>query len=128
MQKYKSKAGPIQAIQLNFNTEGEVLFKYLKWGGEQSAKCGDWLASRDGEVYTIDKKSFAATYVSTDVFGWYVKNVQVWAEVAQTDGKIQTKEGFTDYVAGDYLVYNEDNRNDGYAISAEKFEKLYRPV
>ena len=128
MNKFKPKGAPIQAIQLNFGEDGVPLFTYTKWGGVQTAKSGDWLVGRGTERYTIDRDSFASTYVQTEVVGWYVKSAVVWAEQATSAGKIQTKEGFTDYTPGDWLVYNQDNRQDGYAMSDEKFNKLYDSV
>ena len=37
----------------------------------------------------------------------------------------KTKEGETAYQAGDYLVSNNQDGTDAYAISAEKFQALY---
>jgi hypothetical protein len=31
----------------------------------------------------------------------------------------------THYDAGAYLVYNNENRKDGYAVEAKKFEEMY---
>jgi hypothetical protein len=50
----------------------------------------------------------------------------VWAEVAQEAGSITTKEGETRYDAGDYLVYNEPEKKDGYSVPAEKFLSQYK--
>ena len=129
MNRYKSKGAPIQAIRMIIGSAavGSPLFTYQKWGGDQSAKVGDWLVSRDGGVYTIDSDSFDNTYTETTVPGWYMKTSVVWAERADSDGSIQTKEGVTLYEAGDWLVYNAENRGDGYAMSAAKFDKLYDP-
>ena len=129
MNKYKPKGAPIQAIQMNIGSapSGSPLFIYQKWGGDQSAKVGDWFVSRDGEAYTIDKDSFEQTYAETENHGWYRKKAVVWAERADSDGSIKTKEGATKYESGDWLVYNQENRGDGYAMSAVKFEKLYEP-
>jgi hypothetical protein len=56
-----------------------------------------------------------------------VKVTPVWAEVARTAGGIGTKEGVTHYQAGDYLVYNEADGGDGYAMSKATFERMYEP-
>jgi hypothetical protein len=57
--------------------------------------------------------------------GLYEKVAPVWAEVAAEPGTIQTKEGSTAYLAGDYLVFNTLDRKDGYAMKAETFRQLY---
>ena len=44
---------------------------------------------------------------------------------AGSAGSIKTKEGETHYLAGDYLVYNNPDHSDGYAVSAEKFDAIY---
>jgi hypothetical protein len=43
-------------------------------------------------------------------------------------GVVQTKDGSTQYRAGDYLMSNADDDSDRYAISAEKFAALYLPA
>ena len=50
------------------------------------------------------------------------------SEVTRAAGAIETKEGVTEYLAGDYLVFNGAERVDGYAVSREKFESMYVPV
>jgi hypothetical protein len=57
--------------------------------------------------------------------GVYVKVQVVWARVADTDGKIRTKEGETHYRAGDVIVFNDQEEQDGYAMTAETFARLY---
>ena len=44
------------AVQIDLDTPG---FTYRKWGGEQRCKAGDWLVDNDGDVYTVDRESFA---------------------------------------------------------------------
>jgi hypothetical protein len=39
---------------------------------------------------------------------------------------VKTKEGTTHYDAGDYLVYNEPDGGDPYAVSKENFERMYQ--
>jgi hypothetical protein len=51
----------------------------------------------------------------------------VWAEAASEDGSIATKEGRTQYRKGDYVVFNDEDGTDGYAMSAKKFESRYEP-
>jgi hypothetical protein len=41
----------ITAVRLDLNMDG---FTYLKWGGTQRCKRGDWLVNNQGDVYTID--------------------------------------------------------------------------
>jgi hypothetical protein len=120
--RYRKKPDQyIIAIQLQLETEG---FSYLKWGSEQRCKKGDWLVDNDGDIYTIDDSVFAATYHEVEP-GRYVKAAPVWAEIAQTDGAIATKEGVSNYKAGDYIVYNNEDGTDRYCVSAAKFEKMY---
>ncbi len=111
------------AIRLNLDTPG---LSYKKWGGDQMAKPGDWLVENDGEVYSVDADSFALTYRRTAP-GTYAKCGVVWAEVATEGGKLPTAEGTTDYAAGDYLVYNDPKRLDGYAMGPKRFAELYEP-
>jgi hypothetical protein len=102
-------------------------FGYKKWGSIQRCKKGDWLVENNGEVYTIDAESFALTYTCISP-GRYNKTAPVWAEIATCDGQINTKEGVSHYKAGDYLVYNQEERKDGYCTTAEKFVKMYEPA
>ena len=82
---------------------------------------------RYGETYTVDQESFARTYESTGP-GTYVKRAPVWAEVASAAGDVRTKEGSTHYEAGDYLVFNEPDGRDAYAVSKQAFERMYEPT
>jgi hypothetical protein len=113
----------VVAVQLDLETAG---FTYQKWGTTQTCKKGDWLVNNDGDTYTVDRDSFARTYQSTGP-GTYVKRAPVWAEVAPTAGDVRTKEGLTHYEAGDYLVYNEQDGGDAYAVSKQAFERMYEP-
>jgi hypothetical protein len=115
---------PVAAVRLSLDTDSLV---YRKWGGVQHAKAGDWIVDNDGDVYTVDSSVFARTYRQTGP-GAYVKTTPVWAERATHSGTVKTKEGFTDYEAGDYLVANEPDGSDQYAMKADKFEDLYTPV
>jgi len=117
----KKKTSRVVAVQLDLETRG---FTYEKWGGTQTCKAGDWLVDNDGDVYTVDRDTFARTYRGVSP-GVYEKVAPVWAEVATEAGEIATKEGVTHYEAGDYLVYNDPDGQDGYAVKAEDFEKMY---
>lgn len=124
LQKYKRKPGnEVQAIQL---MESAVL-NYSAWGGDQQALGGDWLVRRkDGETYTVEQKSFAATYAETvPRSGWYDKHAPVWAEVATTADLMPTKEGSSSYAPGFYLCYNSADHTDGWCMPTAKFEALY---
>lgn len=122
---YRKRAGlAVTAVQLKLDTEG---FEYRKWGARQRCKRGDWIVNNGGEIYTIDADAFAKTYREVSP-GRYAKAATVWAEIADADGSISTKEGATDYVAGDYLVYNDADKKDGYAMSSEKFFEMYEPT
>lgn len=123
LQKYKRKPGnEVQAIQLMEN----AVLSYDAWGGRQQAVGGDWLVRRkDGETYTVEQSSFAATYAETlPRSGWYDKHAPVWAAVAPSSGDIETKKGKSAYAAGDYLCYNSADR-DGWCMPPAKFEALY---
>jgi hypothetical protein len=113
---------PVIAVQLAFDTDGLV---YRKWGGEQRAMPGDWIVNNDGDVYTVNAEVFARTYQQTGPGTW-VKSTPVWAERASQAGSVRTKEGETHYEAGDYLVSNNEDGSDEYAVSAEKFEAFYQ--
>jgi uncharacterized protein len=114
----------VVAIQLALEGAG---FSYEKWGGRQHCKAGDWLVDNNGDIYTVDAATFARTYEQVGT-GNYVKTAPVWAEVAKERGQVTTKEGTTAYEAGDYLVFNEENGGDAYAVSARKFEEMYEPA
>lgn len=120
-QYIKRAAQPVIAVQIDLETAG---FTYRKWGGIQTCKRGDWLVNNDGDTYTVDRETFARTYRATGA-GTYVKITPVWAEVAPAAGEVRTKEGVTHYAAGDYLVYNEADGGDAYAMSRESFERMY---
>jgi len=113
----------VLAVRLGLDTPG---FKYRKWGGEQRCKAGDWIVDNDGDVYTVDQTTFARTYREVERGRW-VKTTPVWAEVATRASTVATKEGTTDYQAGDYLVFNEQDGGDAYAIARDKFDELYEP-
>jgi hypothetical protein len=113
----------VVAVQLLLETDG---FGYRKWGHEQRCQAGDWLVDNDGDVYTVAADSFARTYRELRR-GHYVKVTPVWAEQAAEAGSVATKEGRSAYAAGDWIVSNQEDGSDGYAISAEKFAKLYEP-
>ena len=120
--KYRKRAGSrVVAVQLDLETEG---FTYQKWGDTQTCKPRDWLVKNEDDTYTVDRDTFARTYrqVSPGVFE---KVTSVWAEVAERDGVIVTKEGPAHYPAGAYLVFNDEGGSDGYFVEAEKFEKMY---
>lgn len=113
----------ITAVRLNLVTDG---FHYEKWGHTQHCKAGDWVVDNDGDTYSIDAETFAATYREATP-GRYEK-CPIWAAQAETAGTVPTKEGATDYQAGDFIVYNNPDQTDGYAISAAKFATLYQAV
>ena len=107
--------------------EGEPLFTYHKWGAKQTCKSGDWLVHNGDSVYTVDRETFDRTYEAVAP-GQYRKVATVWAERASHAGEIRTREGVTHYRAGDWLVYNDAQRRDGYALSAARFDELYEPA
>lgn len=117
----KKSTSFVTAVQLDLDIEG---FTYNKWGGKQVAKKGDWLVDNDGDKYTVSRDSFAKTYKLVSP-GVYVKSAPVWAEVAEKAGKVKTQEGETAYKPGDYLVSNNEDGTDAYAIDKEKFVSMY---
>ena len=122
--RYRRRADQsVVAVQLRLDTPG---LEFHKWGGLQRAKPGDWLVDNDGDVYTVDAESFARTYRPVGK-GCYVKTAPVWAEQAATAGSVTTKEGRTHYVAGDWLVSNDPDGRDAYAVNAARFTSLYEP-
>lgn len=121
--RYQKKANnPVQAVQLKLDMPG---FSYKKWQSEQHCKAGDWLVDNAGDVYTVDQTVFENTYQQTQP-GNYIKVTSIWAEQATVDGVIDTMEGKTHYQAGDYIVYNNADQTDGYAVDKEKFETMYQ--
>jgi hypothetical protein len=124
-QKYlKREQTEVIAVQLDLDTDG---FAYHKWGGEQTCKPGDWLVNNDGDVYTVDRTTFASTYRVASP-GLYRKQTPVWAEQSERAGSIKTREGVTHYEAGAYLVFNDEDGKDGYAVTAPAFEAMYAPL
>jgi hypothetical protein len=111
----------VAAVQLAVDTKG---FTYRKWGSVQRCKARDWIVDNEGEVYTVDRVSFRRTYRQVGP-GAYVKITPVWAEKADAAGRVKTKEGSTGYKRGDYIVFNQKNGADGYAVSAKKFKRMY---
>jgi hypothetical protein len=120
----KKTASRVVAVQLALETDG---LTYQKWGGTQTCKAGDWIVNNDGDIYTVDRDTFARTYSAVSQ-GIYEKVAPVWAKVAEQPGQIATKEGVTHYQPGAYLVYNDPDGQDGYAVDAEAFEKMYVPA
>ena len=114
----------VTAVQLDLDTEG---FTYNKWGSTQKCRRGDWLVNNNGDTYTVARESFARTYERVSQ-GVYIKSAPVWAEIAAQDGTVTTNEGVRAYKAGDYLVSNNEDGTDAYAISAQTFHTLYDPA
>ena len=124
-QKYVRRADTsVTAVQLDLDMDE---FTYRKWGGVQTASAGDWLVNNDGNVYTVERKTFERTYQMISP-GVYVKVQPIWARVSEVDGKIRSKEGSTYYRAGDMIVFNDEEERDGYAMTVERFERLYEPA
>lgn len=124
-QQYVKRASQfVIAVQLDLETEG---FTYEKWGGRQTCKRGDWLVNNSGDTYTVDRDTFERTYKATGT-GTYVKVTPVWAKAANEAGEVHTKEGVTHYHAGDYLVSNEPEGRDSYAVAKDVFELMYEPA
>lgn len=122
LRKYRRKERTrVVAIRLDLDTPG---FTYEKWGGTQRCKPGDWILHRDDETYTVDAEVFERTYRRVSPGVWE-KVAPVWAVKATEPGTIPTKEGSTDYEAGDYLVFNDPEARDGWAVAGDRFHSLY---
>ena len=111
----------VVAVQLDLETDG---FTYQKWGSEQRCKKGDWIVANGDDVYTVDDDSFVETYEEQSR-ALDKEVAPVWAEQAESAGTIATKEGKTAYEEGDYLVFNDEDGDDGYAVTESKFEDMY---
>ncbi len=123
-QRYRRKPDQaVTAIRLQLEFDG---FTYRKWGAQQRALAGDWLVEQDGAVHTVADDSFARTYRAVGPGRW-LKTTPVWAEAAAQAGSVATKEGRTHFKVGDWLVFNEADGGDSYAIAADKFQQLYEP-
>jgi hypothetical protein len=124
--KYVKRADQtVVAVKLDLDTDG---FVYRKWGGEQRCKPGDWIVcnpqSGHTDTYSVDADTFARTYRHVRD-GAYVKTTPVWAERATAAGRVETKEGLSAYAAGDYLVFNQEDGGDPYAVAQATFERMY---
>jgi len=109
------------AVRLDLETDG---FTYRKWSAVQTCKPGDWLVLNGEDTYTIDAAIFARTYAPIRP-GVYEKVATIYAEEAVEAGFVITKEGETHYAAGDFLVFENADREGGYAISRDRFAELY---
>jgi hypothetical protein len=123
-QRYRRKPdAAVTAVRLALDFDS---FGYRKWGHPQHARPGDWLVDNDGDVYTVAAASFARTYREAGPGRW-IKTAPVWAERATQAGSVTTQEGATSYAIGDWLVSNETDGSDAYAVAAATFERLYEP-
>ena len=111
----------VVAVQLKLDTSG---FEYTKWGGPQRCKQNDFIVDNQGDVYSVDAEVFARTYRELAP-GQYVKTTPVWATQAKQGGSVPTKEGASQYGAGDYVVSNDEAGKDQYAVERAKFEAMY---
>lgn len=120
--RYKKRSKfNVTAVKMDLDFDG---FVFQKWGAEQKCQPGDWLVNNNGDVYTIDKDYFKDYYQIVSQ-GVYEKVGEIWAEQAKQDGTIKTKEGHTNYLAGDYLVFDREQDGEGYAIKKPVFERMY---
>jgi hypothetical protein len=118
----KKQKQEVIAVKLDLDTKG---FTYQKWGGRQKCKQGDWIVDNNGDVYTVDAKTFDRTYKKSKR-NTYIKVAPVWAVQTDKPGVVKTKEGATKYEAGHFLVSNEKSGGDSYAVSPEKFKAMYK--
>ena len=113
----------VTAVRLALDCDG---LTYRKWGDTQRAMPGDWVIDNGGDVYSVAADTFARTYREVSPGRW-VKSAPVWAERATHAGSVTTQEGRTHYQTGDWLVSNQEDGGDAYAMGAAKFEQLYEP-
>lgn len=117
----RKKNTSVTAVQINLETDG---FTYEKWGGEQRCRAGDWLINNGDSCHTVSDSTFKRTYRQESP-GRYAKHTRIRARKAIVSGKVSTQEGETAYAAGDYLIDNNEAGTDTYAMSEQKFHKLY---
>ena len=123
--KYRKREKQVvHAVQLNLDTDG---FTYRKWGGTQRCAKNDWVVDNGGDVYTVKADSFARTYRHV-AQGSYEKVTPVWAAAADAAGSVTTQEGSTGYEAGDYIVSNNEDGTDAWAVAKATFEQMYEAV
>ena len=120
----KRASETVVAVPLNLETDG---FRYRQWGGLQTCKPGDWIVQSHGRVHTVDRDTFARTYRAVGT-GTYRKITPVWAEPMASPGSVATREGISHYLEGDYLVSNQEDGSDAYAVPAARFEAMYEPL
>jgi hypothetical protein len=124
------KTETIVAVRMDLDMDMGPL-RYRKWGGEQTAKPGDWLVLSNGDTYTIDADEFAKTYAPLvfagreEPTGHFRKTAITYAFEASKAGTITTLEGESDFEAGDYICASNPEMLDGYPVSRETFEATY---
>ncbi|ANM29468.1 hypothetical protein ABI59_07545 [Acidobacteria bacterium Mor1] len=114
----------VTAVRLDLATEG---FHYEKWGGTQRCKPGDWIVRNGDDTYTVDSDAFAATYEAVTP-GRFAKTAIIWARRAEEAGTIVTLDGSTTYRAGDYIVRNDPEGTDSYAVPSSEFQRMYEAL
>lgn len=117
------KTGTIFAVRMDLDMDP---LHYRRWGGEQTAKPGDWLVLSNGDTYTIDAAEFTKTYDrDPGKAGIFRKTAVTYAYEAIQGGKIFTLEGASDFEAGDYICASNPEMKDAYPVSRETFEATY---
>ena len=111
-------------MRLDLDTDG---FTYRKWGGTQRCKQGDWLVNNGGDIYTIDQETFSRTYRRGR--GRPVRERESGLGGASHVGGFDHDQRRIDrHEVGDFLVFNDPDGRDGYAVTAARFHELYEPV
>lgn len=124
LNKFVRKAIPVTAVQIDFD---KVKFTYHKWGAEQKATTGDWIVSTHGDVVTVPREIFARSY-KTIGHGQYLQTGNVWVRQTIEPGVLKTNSGQINYQAGDYLVFNDPEGNQGIVMKANTFTEFYLPI
>lgn len=125
-------ATPIPEMKLwlkQGQVQAERLTSDLTWktsnGDTLEGKTGDWKLTSPTRVWTVKPEIFKQTYTEVSP-GIFEKTLP--ARAAQISGPmtVQTREGVSSGVAGDYLVIGPDN--DPYIVPKAEFEGMYKPL
>ncbi|MBA3856959.1 MAG: hypothetical protein C0507_08645 [Cyanobacteria bacterium PR.3.49] len=120
--EYK-KAGTVKAEQLTHRAEWKSTN-----GDPLTGEIGDWkLTGPDGSTWTVKPDIFAKTYGEVEPgSGVYAKTALARAMKLKMDYSVNSLEGKSSGVAGDYLVIGPNN--EPYIVNGTKFEGMYQQV
>ncbi|MFN8658487.1 MAG: PGDYG domain-containing protein [Candidatus Obscuribacterales bacterium] len=113
------KQGQVQAEQL----QTDLTWKSSN-GDTLHGEAGDWKLTSPTRVWTVKPEIFAKTYTEVAP-GVFEKTLPAKAAPITGPMTVQTREGVSSGVAGDYLVIGPDN--DPYIVPKAEFEGMYLP-